>query len=336
MDPILTSLVLLSTVAGYGDVDTAGYPSWSERDMHLWTNAARVDPEAFEADYSIGGCSFRDFSRDEQTPRPPLYLNGGLNEVARLHSEDMAVNDFFSHSSSDGTSFSDRVLAYYDAYTIGENIAWGYGDARTAVLQGWMCSTEGHRENIMSGDYTELGTGVVGDYYTQDFGGASITPPGPVAMATHTPESPAREVTFLADWQDAAAPAAYAVVLDGTAYDLALTYGTDTQGVFSVTVGWDNTVTDCAPYYFRWTDADGASGTFPEAGSYLLGKGCTEPTLWTDSQAGGGDGALSDWVEEDEDGKGGCQSAGAGAPALLGALAGLLALVGRQRRGILG
>jgi hypothetical protein len=37
----------LAAMAGYGDVDAEGYPSWAERDLHLWTNASRVDPEAF-------------------------------------------------------------------------------------------------------------------------------------------------------------------------------------------------------------------------------------------------------------------------------------------------
>lgn len=330
MDPVLTSVLLLATVSGYGDVDAGGHPSWAERDVHLWTNAARVDPEAFEADYAAGGCSFRDFSADEQTPKGLVYLNTDLNAVARSHSQDMQTNDFFSHSSSDGTSFSERVMAQYDAYAIGENIAWGYGDSRSAVLQGWMCSTGGHRENIMSGEWTELGAGVAGDYYTQDFGGADIVAPGPVAMATHAPELPAREASFLADWQADAPPATFAVVVDGTAHDLALWYGLDTQGVYGVMLDWDGT-TECAAYHFEWADADGQRGTFPETGSYRLGRGCD--SAWQESQLGDGSDGLSDWTDGDGGKGGGCQSASA--PALLGALAGLVGLWGRRRRGIL-
>ncbi|MFT4975694.1 MAG: hypothetical protein ACI8S6_001581 [Myxococcota bacterium] len=131
--------------------------------MHLWTNAVRVDPEAFSADYELGGCSFSSFSADERTPKAPIYYNRDLNTVARLHSEDMRDNDFFSHSSSDGTSFSARVGAWYATSFIGENIAWGYANSEVVVVQGWMCSTEGHRQNIMSGDWTELGTGAASE-----------------------------------------------------------------------------------------------------------------------------------------------------------------------------
>jgi hypothetical protein len=40
--------------AGYGDVGDDGLPSAAERELHLWTNAARVDPAAFKADYNAG------------------------------------------------------------------------------------------------------------------------------------------------------------------------------------------------------------------------------------------------------------------------------------------
>ncbi|MFT5684091.1 MAG: hypothetical protein ACI8RZ_005032, partial [Myxococcota bacterium] len=36
MDP--STLLLLAAVSGYGDVDEAGHPAWSERAMHLYTN----------------------------------------------------------------------------------------------------------------------------------------------------------------------------------------------------------------------------------------------------------------------------------------------------------
>ena len=59
----LDSLLLLAAVAGYGDpVD--GFPSAEERALVLWTNAARVAPEAFTNDYREGGCSLRDFSME--------------------------------------------------------------------------------------------------------------------------------------------------------------------------------------------------------------------------------------------------------------------------------
>ena len=184
--------------------------------MHLYTNMVRVDPEAFEQDYINGGCDLRVFSEDERTPKPPLYFNSALNVVAREHSEDMRDSGNFSHSSSDGTSFSDRVWAVYeDSTAIGENIAYGYSGPWSTVAHGWICSSSGHRESIMSADYTELGCGMADSYATQDFGGAAISPPGPVAMGIHEPEVPAGEVAFVADWTDEDAPVQLRVLVDG-------------------------------------------------------------------------------------------------------------------------
>lgn len=332
MDPTLNTLILLAAVSGYGDVDSGGHPSWAERDMHLWTNAVRVQPDAFEEDYAAGGCSYDSFSLDEKTAKPPVYYNQSLNQVARLHSQDMHDNDFFSHSSSDGTPFGARVEAYYSTSFIGENIAYGYSNSEVVVTQGWMCSTEGHRANIMSGDWSELGTGVEASYYTQDFGGAVITPPGPVAMGSHMPQQPASTVTFLSDWQDISPPARYQVVLDGDAHSLSLAYGVASQGVYAVEVQWDGQ--DCASYYFSWQDEDGFEGTFPEDGSYLVGDACDSALMWEDSQASGSGSLLVGDDDDDDDIKGGCSAAGG--PALLGGLAGLLIVAGRRRKSGLG
>ncbi len=65
-------LMILPAMAGYGDVDEFGLPSWAERDVHIWTNAVRVDPEAFSADYEAGGCSFDSFLPAEKVKLPPL------------------------------------------------------------------------------------------------------------------------------------------------------------------------------------------------------------------------------------------------------------------------
>ena len=96
-------LLLIPTLAlaGYGDA-VDGYPSWMERDIILWTNAARVDPEAFEEAYNVGGCSTSDFSADELTPKAPVQWNLSLNQAARSHSTDMYDNNFFDHTGSTG------------------------------------------------------------------------------------------------------------------------------------------------------------------------------------------------------------------------------------------
>lgn len=290
---LLTSFLLGGSAAqaGYGDVGEDGLPSASERELHIWTNAARVDPEAFKDDYQAGGCSFdADFSDDEKTPKLPVYWDHGLNEAARFHSDDMESSGNFSHDSSDGTPFSERLARFYDSGFVGENIAYGYSDNFNVVFAGWMCSTTGHRANIMSGDWNELGTGVVSSYYTQNFGQGSAESAGPVAMGAHSPPSATAEAVFRADWQDAAAPVRLEVVLDGAPKALSLEFGTDEAGVFMAKAM--PAPGDCHSYWFRWETAAGETGALPETGSYLYGADCPEPTGWRAEQPliGGGDG----------------------------------------------
>ena len=295
-------------VAGYGDVDEEGYPSWAERSVHLWTNAARVDPEAFADEYpqAYDPCRFDDFTADEKTPKAPIYYDRNLNNAARFHSQDMVDNNWFAHESSDGTSFAQRLARFYDSGFVGENIAYGYPSTYSAMFHGWMCS-DGHRANIMNGAWVELGTGVVNTHYTQNFGGGAADSDGAVAMGVHEPESATDSAVFLADWQDDAAPATLVVVIDGTSTGLELTYGVETQGVFSADVEVDPG--DCHAYYFAWETEDGTQGTFPETGSYTYGISCSDELGWVDSQAGSTGGGSTGFGTGPGSGSGGTNNA---------------------------
>jgi uncharacterized protein YkwD len=58
---------------------------------------------------------------------PPLTANSALTSAAAVHSNDMADNNFFSHTGSDGSNPGQRISrAGYSYYTYGENIAAGY------------------------------------------------------------------------------------------------------------------------------------------------------------------------------------------------------------------
>ena len=290
-------LMLAPAIAGYGDVDEFGLPSWAERDLHIWTNAVRVDPEAFSADYEAGGCSFDNFQPSEKVKLPPLGYDRGLNDASRFHCQDMSDSGTFSHDSSDGTSFGDRVARFYDTPFAGENIAMGYSSGYVAVTQAWMCS-DGHRSNIMLDGYQELGTGVVGTYYTQDFGGGERNWPHAMQMGSHTPGTANHEATFLADWYASDPPALFAVVIDGVPFDLALTWGDPEQGIYSVDA--EPEPTPCHEYYFYSEEADGTAATFPEEGSYTYGEDCEDGIGWVPghidfqgSGSGGDDGGGS-------------------------------------------
>ena len=333
--------ILLSSAAhstGYGAIDADGYPGYLDRDLHMWTNVVRVEPDAFESLYNSGGCSFEDFEDSEQQPHAPLYYDRNLNIAAVYHSTDMYESGNFSHDSSDGTSFGDRLARFYsESGYVGENIAYGYGTPYNAIMVGWMCSS-GHRSNIM-GDYNELGTADVSDYLTQDFAVGTIDVESPVAMGVHSPETPTDEVLFYVDWQDAAPPAELRVILNGEPLELAVEGGTDRQGVFSGTADVSG-IEGCGQYYVRWATEAGASGTFPETGSYTFGD-CSEDDGQDASVIDGWTGAQMCVIDincrtEGEMGEGieliGCASAGRAAPAWGGVLAGFAMIARRRRR----
>ncbi len=111
-------------------------------------------------------------------PVAPLALNVNLRQAARGHSQDMAANNYFSHTSLDGRTFAQRIAqsGYSGSYTLGENIAAGQASAQTVVNR-WMQST-GHCENIMHPAFRVIGVGYAFNplsayqhYWTQDFGG---------------------------------------------------------------------------------------------------------------------------------------------------------------------
>ena len=95
-------------------------------------------------------------------------------KAARLHCEDMAENKFFSHTSLDGRSPSERMSKQgINTYMSGENIAAGQ-ESGTSAFVGWVNSS-GHRENLLSG-YKRMGVGIAilstsiyGRYYAQNF-----------------------------------------------------------------------------------------------------------------------------------------------------------------------
>lgn len=107
----------------------------------------------------------------------PLEANAALSEAAENHSLDMAEEDFFSHSGSDGDRVGDRARdAGYDWAMVGENIAAGQNTPEE-VVQAW-ADSPGHRANMLNEDFTEIGVGFIedddgvgyGEYWTQVFG----------------------------------------------------------------------------------------------------------------------------------------------------------------------
>ncbi|MEL6815609.1 MAG: CAP domain-containing protein, partial [Cyanobacteria bacterium J06598_3] len=90
--------------------------------------------------------------------------------------EDMAAQNYFSHTGQDSSTPANRAIAAdYSGSFVGENIAAGYPNALD-VFQGWLNSSV-HKDNILNANYTEIGIGFATNaaaqydqYWTQVFG----------------------------------------------------------------------------------------------------------------------------------------------------------------------
>lgn len=79
-----------------------------------------------------------------------------LEDAAMAHAMDMANNDFFGHTGSDGSGVGVRVRsAGYGWCAVAENIAQGQGSL-TEVLGAWANSPP-HRKNMLLPDITDYG-----------------------------------------------------------------------------------------------------------------------------------------------------------------------------------
>jgi len=105
--------------------------------------------------------------RTRHSTRPVVQM-GNLDAVAKKHSEDMAMQNYFSHDSPDFGNLENRLVeANITFESAGENIAANYYDS-AEVVHGWLNSPE-HRRILLSDEFTHLGVGAFGKYYTQNF-----------------------------------------------------------------------------------------------------------------------------------------------------------------------
>lgn len=103
---------------------------------------------------------------------PLLAWDEKVATVARAHSQDMAKNNYFNHTSQTTGSPFDRLKHAGILYGYaGENIAYGQLDGVEAHM-GWMNSA-GHRKNLLEPHYKQVGVGISYKdgraYYTQNF-----------------------------------------------------------------------------------------------------------------------------------------------------------------------
>ena len=87
-----------------------------------------------------------------------------LNKIAATRAKELATK--YDHTRPDGrNNFTALKDADYGSYsTAAENIANNYNADEEDVMNLWMTSTKGHKENILNKDFTKIGVG----YYEAD------------------------------------------------------------------------------------------------------------------------------------------------------------------------
>lgn len=102
-----------------------------------------------------------EFLNKERTSRglKALVFDPGLREVGRNHSADMFERGYFSHYSPEGKNVVSRAEEAEVSYlVIGENLAYA---PNLELAHNGLMNSEGHRANILSEDFGELGIGIM-------------------------------------------------------------------------------------------------------------------------------------------------------------------------------
>lgn len=183
----IRSTGLAVAVTAVAALASAGFPATSfagDKACKRWGNAAPdtlSNGEARKAIFCLinekrAGAGLKPFDRSKK-----------LQKAAQRHSDRMVGTGCFSHQCS-GEAGLDTRLSSVDylvngltSWAYGENIAWGMYDQGTprAIVGAWMDSS-GHRANILSRSFREIGIGFgagtpqskkdPGGIYTTDFG----------------------------------------------------------------------------------------------------------------------------------------------------------------------
>jgi uncharacterized protein YkwD len=111
----------------------------------------------------------------------PVRGDRALRRAARRYAKRMVAENFFAHESPSGSELDERVRASgylrgARGWAAGENLAWGTGPLATpaATVRAWMRSP-GHRANLLSGRFREVGVGVAPGAPVDAVGGRAAT-----------------------------------------------------------------------------------------------------------------------------------------------------------------
>jgi len=296
---------LSQTAAAYGE-EKNGFPNWSERVIHEWTNRAHADPQV-----ELQGCGDNCAEKSCYTPIAPVAWNEAANHASRFHSDEMLAQDFFAHDSQ--CSIVSNIKDIYPGSCKGaagcacqggsptcsgtcpgpgermtlfgtsggaENIAWDSAGDPDKIFKTWIferstttacefTSANGHRYNILK-NTGSLGVGVVVSskfMAVMDFSGNSA-PSSKIPSGSHFPRQ-AASVDAWANWYDSAAPKTSSVNVDGACVAMTKKRGSDTNGAYSATL--TQVGSGCHRYYFRFTDSKNTIVDYPTTGTLGIG-----------------------------------------------------------------
>jgi len=177
------------------DVD---YLTEEEKKVIFFCNLARLDGKRFTDDFAelyiyihkqdngLGGMSnpyvvsfFEDLEKVHDLAM--LIPSKELSQAAKFHADDLSKHGTLGHTSSDGTTFDDRLRRYLsDAQSYAENCSCGYYnnkgyDVSMQFLIDNGVSSLGHRKNILNPSLTHIGVAISKEknehyyYCVQDF-----------------------------------------------------------------------------------------------------------------------------------------------------------------------
>jgi hypothetical protein len=306
------SLLILFVPQLYAQVGVPinGFPSWSERMIHVLVNRARSDPAADLADCT--NC----LEAPCYTSQPPLEWNVDLARAARFHAANLTSSGCGMQHDSPcelevdiGTTYPDTCDGTVDCACVegtiscsgdstwdrlsafgistgyrGENIA-SSGDPFT-IFYVWLWEStsssscdwtmeNGHRYNILNGNYTHIGIGQDGNYTVQDFW-QTTTDSQKIPSGAHYPET-GTSIAFRANWIDTQSPQTAMVNINGSFYAMQVERGSGGNVSYLYETELEN---DCTQYYFHFVDSNGGITTYPGEGSF--GVNCNYD--WNDTR----------------------------------------------------
>jgi len=279
---IIVCLLVVGAVAqqrGNGDkIDS--FPNFIERQLYVLTNACRMAPAQYR-DLYIG--NYQVLLPANYPAIRPLYWNLALNKSSHAHSLDMAFVCGMQHPSCDGTAWDVRIKSFYTkSSALAENIATGNQTALATVKQ-WVLEvdptttpvpadnsgSDGHRKNIMTSSYRELGCGYAKGtqkctyFWTQDFAGGKPDFNNPLVTGCHFFIETGK-ISFFVNYFDsvAVAPSEVSCLIEGQMNAMTLALGAAGKGTYTLV---QTKGTACRKYYFSCVK-NGTTYRYPEYG----------------------------------------------------------------------